>query len=82
MRSRFGVAKLAELRRAAEASCFAIKGQEFLRRHELDAARRHFSAALRAGSRDSRDLLCWAATFFPALLRWAGPHYGAIDPYR
>jgi glycosyltransferase involved in cell wall biosynthesis len=82
MESRFGVAKLAELRRAAEASCFAIKGQEFLRRNELEAARRHFSAALRSGSRDARDLLCWAATFSPALLRWTGPLFGAIDPHR
>jgi len=65
MESRFGAAKLAELRRAAEASCFAIKGQEFLQRNEPGAARRHFSAALRSGSRDARDLLCWAATFSP-----------------
>jgi len=81
MRCRFGTAKLAELRRAAEASCFAMKGQEFLRCHELVAARRHFKAAIRAGSRDKRDLLCWAATFSSALLRWAGPLYGAIDPH-
>ena len=79
--SRFGAAKLAELRQAAEASCFAIKGQEFLRRHEPFAARQHFSAALQAGSRDSRDLLCWAATFSPTLLRWTGPLYGAFDPH-
>jgi glycosyltransferase involved in cell wall biosynthesis len=82
MESRFGVAKLVELRRAAEASCFAIKGQEFLRRNEPGAARRHFSAALRSGSRDARDLLCWAATFSPTLLRWTGPLFGAIDPHR
>lgn len=81
LRSRFGAAKLAELRSAAEASCFAIKGQEFLRRHEPFAARRYFSAAIRAGSRDSRDLLCWAASFSPALLRLTGPLYGAIDPH-
>jgi len=81
MRCRFGAVKLAELRRAAEASCFAIKGQELLRCHEPVAARRHFSAAVRAGSRDSRDLLCWAATFSPALLRWTEPLYGAIDPH-
>ncbi len=81
MESRFGAAKLADLRRAAEASCFAIKGQEFLRRNELGAARRHFSAALRSGSRDTRDLLCWVATFSPALLRWTGPLFGAIDPH-
>jgi glycosyltransferase involved in cell wall biosynthesis len=79
--SRFGAAKLAELRREAEASCFAIKGQEFLRCHGPFAARRYFSAAIRAGSRDSRDLLCWATTFSPALLRWTGPLYGAIDPH-
>ncbi len=77
---RFGMAKVAELRRAAEASCFAIKGQEFLRRHEPFAARSYFNAAIRAGSRDCRDLLCWAATFSPALLRWTGPLYGAIEP--
>jgi glycosyltransferase involved in cell wall biosynthesis len=81
IRSRFGATKLAELRRAAESSCFAMKGQEFLRCHEPFAARRYFSAAIRAGSRDSRDLLCWAATFSPALLRWTGPLYGAIDPH-
>ena len=54
--------ELAELRRAAEASCFAIKEQEF----DVKAigARLYFNAAIRAGSRDSRDLLCWAATFF------------------
>jgi len=79
LRSRFGAAKLAEVRRAAEASCFAMKGQEFLRHQEPFTARRYFSAAIRAGSRDSRDLLCWAATFSPALLRWTGPLYGAIN---
>jgi glycosyltransferase involved in cell wall biosynthesis len=77
--SRFGATKLAELRRAAEASCFAIKGQEFLRCRKPLAARRYFNAAIRAGSRDSRDLLCWAATFSPAILRLTGPLYGAID---
>ncbi len=82
MERRFDAAKLAQLRRAAEASCFAIKGQEFLRRNEPGAARRHFSAALRSGSRDSRDLLCWAATFSPALLRWTEPLFGTIDPNR
>lgn len=80
MESRFGAEKLAELRRAAEASCFAMKGQEFLRRDEPGAARRHFAAALQSGSRDSRDLLCWAATFSPRLLRWSAPLYGRIDP--
>jgi hypothetical protein len=79
---RFDATKLAQVRRAAEASCFAIKGQEFLRRNEPGTARRYFSAALRAGSRDSRDLLCWAATFSPTLLRWTGPLFGAIDPHR
>jgi len=78
---RFGAAKLAELQRAAEASCFAIKGQEFLRSHKPIAARRHFSAAVRAGSRDRRDFLCWAATFSPALLRYTGPLYGTIEPH-
>jgi len=79
--SRFGPGKLAVLRRAAEASCFAMKGQEFLRGHKPFVARRYFSAAIRTGSRDSRDLLCWAATFSPAFLRWTGPVYGAIDPH-
>ena len=79
---RFDATKLAQVRRAAEASCFAIKGQEFLRRNEPGTARRYFSAALRAGSRDSRDLLCWAATFSPTLLRWTGSLFGAIDPHR
>lgn len=82
MEERFDAAKLAHLRRAAEANCFAIKGQEFLRRNEPGAARRYFSAGLRSGSRDIRDLLCWLATFSPALLRWTGPLYGTIDPHR
>jgi glycosyltransferase involved in cell wall biosynthesis len=82
MDSCFGAAELAALRRAAEASCLAIKGQEFLRRGEPGAARRHFSAALSSGSRDHRDFLCWAATFAPALVRWSGPLFGVIDPHR
>lgn len=82
MKSRFGTAKLADLRRATEASCFAIKGQELLRHNEPGAARRHFSAALRSGSRDARDLLCWAATFSPTLLRWTRPLFGAVDLHR
>lgn len=81
MECRFGAAKLVELRRAAEATCFAIKGQELLRSQKPIAARRHFSAALRAGSRDSRDFLCWAATFSPTLLRWTAPLFGAVDPH-
>ena len=80
LEARFGVKKLSQLRRAAGASCLAIKGQEFLRRREYCAARRHFRAALQAGSRDIRDVLCWLATFSPALLRWAEPLYGAADP--
>jgi hypothetical protein len=80
LEARFGVKKLSQLRRAAGASCLAIKGQEFLRRREYGAARRHFRAALQAGSRDIRDVLCWLATFSPALLRWAEPLYGAADP--
>ena len=80
--SRFDATKLAHMRRAAEASCFAIKGQEFLRLNEPGTARRYFSAALRSGSRDSRDLLCWAATFSPTFLRWTGSLFGAIDPHR
>ena len=80
LEARFGVKKLSQLRRAAGASCLAIKGQEFLRRREYGAARRHFRAALQAGSRDIRDFLCWLATFSPALLRLAEPLYGAADP--
>jgi hypothetical protein len=75
-----GATELAELRQAAEASCFAIKGQEYLRQGERRAARRHFGAALRSGSRDPRDFICWAATFVPALVRWSGPLFGAIHP--
>jgi hypothetical protein len=80
--TRFGPTKLAELRRAAEASCFAIKGQEFLRHNLPCAARRHFNAALRSGSRDCRDLLCWAVTFSPLLLRWTAPLFGTVNPQR
>ena len=79
---RFDATKLAHMRRAAEASCFAIKGQEFLRLNEPGTARRYFSTALRSGSRDCRDLLCWAATFSPTFLRWTGSLFGAIDPHR
>jgi len=78
LESRFGVEKLSQLRRAAKASCLAIKGQEFLRGGEYRAAQRYFLAALRAGSRDIRDLLCWLATFSPFLLRLAEPLYGAV----
>jgi len=81
IKGRFGPRRVGELRRAAEASSFAIKGQEFLRCKELGAARRYFSAALHSGSRDTRDLLCWAATFSPALLRWTRALYGAIDSH-
>ena len=77
---RFSASKLAQLRRAAEASCFAIMGQELLRFHKPFAARRYFNAAIRAGSRDSRDLMCWAATFSPVLLRLTRSFYGSIDP--
>jgi hypothetical protein len=80
LEARFGIVKLSQLRCAAEASCLAIKGQEFLRSREYAAARRHFRAALQAGSRDIRDLLCWIATFSPSLLRWAEPLYGAATP--
>jgi glycosyltransferase involved in cell wall biosynthesis len=79
LESRFGAAKREELRRAAEASCFAIKGQEFLRRNDSSAARRYFRAGLRSGSRDIRDLLCWAATSSPTLLRWTRPLFGVVD---
>jgi hypothetical protein len=82
IKGRFGPTRLGELRRAAEASSFAIKGQEFLRHNELGAARCYFSAALHSGSRDSRDLLCWAASFSPLLLRWAAPLFGTINAQR
>jgi len=81
LESRFSVEKLSQLRRAAEASCLAIKGQEFLRFGEYRTAQRYFRAALRAGSRDIRDLLCWLATFSPFLLRLAEPLYGAVTPH-
>jgi hypothetical protein len=80
LEARFGRTKLSQLRRAAAATCLAIKGQEFLRSREYRAARRHFRAALQAGSRDIRDLLCWLGTFSPALLSLAEPLYGAADP--
>lgn len=80
LEERFGVEKLSQLRRAAMASCLAIKGQEYIRRREYRAAQRYFRAALQAGSRDIRDLLCWIATFSPSLLRWAEPLYGAATP--
>lgn len=81
LEARFGIVKLSQLRCAAEASCLAIKGQEFLRSREYAAARRHFRAALQAGSRDIRDLLCWIATFSPSLLLcWGEPLYGAAPP--
>jgi hypothetical protein len=79
IRERFSPEKITELRRQAEASCFAIKGQELLRRRQLAAARRYFGTALRAGSRDLRDLLCWLATCSPALARWGIPLYGSIE---
>ena len=78
LKERFGGLRLSQLRQSAEASCFAIKGQEFLRRREYGAARRYFRMALRMGSRDIRDFLCWMATFSPALLRWAEPLYGTV----
>ncbi len=79
LEERFGVTKLPQLRRATQASCLAIKGQEFLRHREYLTARRHFSAAIAAGSRDIRDILCWAATFSPFLLHWAEPLYGVVS---
>ena len=80
LEKRFGAEKLSQLRRAASASCLAISGQEFLRCREYRAARRFFHAALRAGSRDIRDILCWLATFSPSLLRLAEPIYGSANP--
>jgi glycosyltransferase involved in cell wall biosynthesis len=79
LEARFGMTKLSQLRRAAAATCLAIKGQEFLRRREYPAAQRFFHAAVRAGSRDIRDILCWLATFFPSLLRLAEPLYGSAN---
>jgi len=79
LEARFGKTKLVELRQAAVASCLAISGQEFLRCREYRVARRYFHAALLAGSRDIRDLLCWLATFSPLLLRVGEPLYGAAN---
>lgn len=79
LEARLGAKKLSQLRHAASASCLAIKGQEFLRFRQYCSARRYFCAALKAGSRDFRDLLCWIATFFPLLLHWAEPLYGAVN---
>ena len=80
LEARFGLPKLSRLRRAAGATCLAIKGQEFLRRREYFAAQLHFQAALRAGSRDIRDIFCWLGTFSPSLLRLAEPLYGSANP--
>lgn len=80
IQERFSSEEIARLRRQAEATCLAIKGQEFLRRGQVAEARRYFGAALRAGSRDRRDLLCWLATFSPALARWSARLYGSIEP--
>lgn len=80
--ARFSAAKLSRLRRAATASCLAIKAQEFLRCREYCAARRYFRAALRVGSRDIRDLLCLVGTYFPSLLCWTESLYGGTSPKR
>ncbi|MBA3966039.1 MAG: glycosyltransferase family 2 protein [Nitrospirales bacterium] len=80
LEARFGVTKLSQLRQATVATCLAIKGQEFLRRREYRAAQRYFRGALRAGSRDIRDILCWLATFSPFLLHLAEPLYGSVNP--
>jgi hypothetical protein len=64
------------LRCRAEASVFAWKGQELLRKREWRHARAYFLEALRMGSRDPRDLLCLVLTVlraFPAgTRRWTG----------
>jgi glycosyltransferase involved in cell wall biosynthesis len=78
LEERFGVSRLFLLHQGAEASCFAIKGQEFLRCREYESARRYFRVALRLGSRDLRDFLCWLGTFSPRLLRWTEPLYGTV----
>jgi glycosyltransferase involved in cell wall biosynthesis len=64
------------LRRRAEASMFAWKGQELLRKREWRHARVYFLEALRMGSRDPRDLICLALTvlraFPPGTRQWTG----------
>ncbi len=80
--ARYSAAKLSQLRRAAMASCLAIKGQEYLRHREYSAARRYFRAALQAGSGDIRDLLCLLGTCIPSLLRWTESLYGGASPKR
>ncbi|MGZ5232346.1 MAG: glycosyltransferase family 2 protein [Burkholderiales bacterium] len=64
------------LRRRAEASAFAWKGQELLRKREWRHARAYFLEALRMGSRDPRDMLCLVLTvlraFPPGTRRWTG----------
>jgi glycosyltransferase involved in cell wall biosynthesis len=83
LEKRFDEERLAVLRGTAMASCLAIKGQEFLRCREYDTARRYFMKALRTGSRDFRDFLCWVATYSPFLLRLLGePLYGVVNPKR
>ncbi|HJT20850.1 MAG TPA: glycosyltransferase family 2 protein [Nitrospira sp.] len=79
LEGRLGVAKVRKLRHAAEATCLAIKGQEHLRCNNMRTARRYFSAALRSGSRDIRDILCWTATFCPRLILYAGPLFGTFE---
>lgn len=74
--NRFGREQRASLRRLAEASAFAWKGQELLRAREWRRARAYFVEALCRGSRDPRDLLCLGLTvlraFPPGTRRWTG----------
>jgi glycosyltransferase involved in cell wall biosynthesis len=73
---RFTREERAHLRRRAEASAFAWKGQELLRARGWRRARAYFLEALARGSRDPRDLLCLALTvlraFPPGTRRWTG----------
>jgi hypothetical protein len=80
IRRRYTREQRKRLRRRAEASTFAWKGQELLRKREWVRARAYFVEAIRRGSRDPRDLLCLGLTllrgFPPGTRRWTG----AFDP--
>jgi glycosyltransferase involved in cell wall biosynthesis len=73
---RLAAARRVELRRRAEASAFAWKGQELLRARKWSRARAYFREALQRGSRDPRDVFALGITliraFPPGTRRWIG----------
>lgn len=66
----------ARARRAAEASAFAWKGQEHLRRGDRAGSRAYLTEALRRNPASLTDALTWALTLLPriptALRPWVG----------